>query len=454
MTSFSLDIERFYKELAEKGQQLKGIFRIQYPIYCIHANINDVTPDPLDNLDKAITSFYLVKPDITSFQIGCLMGTSKALIDHRINKLIQDGLLEKEKNKYKLTPIGIDVFKEKTIIRQHKRSYDFFLDGITFKPLPRIFYTYYRSKFIREDDSYIYTNLRGETKIARPFGPDIVHTPPNKSEIIEAITNIQAEEREIFSIPKGLVSIEDIAFSKLTFQLLVAVSSTENEMIKEIIDGFAIHSLAENVTYYDTLKKYIGIFEDTLNKKIANLEFKISIPRLREDRHEQPKPILLSNWPEIDKYKGSQNKCFSFSSEDLMKVIDQIFEIKHVVPESIVNNDTSVEISIDRKMLLDSPNRQKLVNDLIRARDYKFGDSTNNIFILYLYYKTNDDFVKEVIKSRLIICELKNLSKVDLKWASSIQKEFDYNYRELLIAGGEYELLERLDVEKHMVEIN
>ena len=53
MGLFSIDIDRFYDELVEKGQQLKGIFCIQYPIYCIHANIIDVTPDPLDNLDRA-----------------------------------------------------------------------------------------------------------------------------------------------------------------------------------------------------------------------------------------------------------------------------------------------------------------------------------------------------------------------------------------------------------------
>jgi hypothetical protein len=70
MGLFSIDIDRFYDELVEKGQQLKGIFCIQYPIYCIHANIIDVTPDSLDNLDRAIVDFLISKPDFTPFQIA------------------------------------------------------------------------------------------------------------------------------------------------------------------------------------------------------------------------------------------------------------------------------------------------------------------------------------------------------------------------------------------------
>lgn len=96
MGLFSIDIDRFYDELVEKGQQLKGIFCIQYPIYCIHANIIDVTPDPLDNLDKAIIDFLIAKPDFTPFQIASLMGTSKVLIEQRISKLLSDEFFEKQ----------------------------------------------------------------------------------------------------------------------------------------------------------------------------------------------------------------------------------------------------------------------------------------------------------------------------------------------------------------------
>jgi len=113
MGLFSIDIDRFYDELVEKGQQLKGIFCIQYPIYCIHANIIDVTPDPLDNLDRAIVDFLIAKPDFTPFQIASLMGTSKVLIEQRISKLLNDDLIIEEDNNCLLISFGVLVFKEK-----------------------------------------------------------------------------------------------------------------------------------------------------------------------------------------------------------------------------------------------------------------------------------------------------------------------------------------------------
>ena len=99
MNQFSIDIEKYYQELSLIGRQLKGMFCIQYPILCIHSVIADSTPDPLDNLDKVIVDFIKVKADFSSFQIGSIIGTSKALIELRIDDLINDGLLLKDGNK-------------------------------------------------------------------------------------------------------------------------------------------------------------------------------------------------------------------------------------------------------------------------------------------------------------------------------------------------------------------
>src|SRR5574343_832115 len=106
MSNFSIDIEKYYEELSAMGRQLKGIFCIQYPIYCIHSEISDSTPDPLDNLDKVIVDFYKVKADFTSFQIGSIIGTSKSLVQLRLEKLISDNLLRTEDEKYFLTEEG------------------------------------------------------------------------------------------------------------------------------------------------------------------------------------------------------------------------------------------------------------------------------------------------------------------------------------------------------------
>lgn len=449
MGLFSIDIEKFYNVLDERGQQLKGIFCLQYPIYCIHANITDETPDALDNLDNLIIDFLIAKPDSSSFLIASLIGTSKQLVELRIAKLIQDKLLEKREANHLLTDLGIFVFSEKTQKRQHKQSYDFYVDGITLEPLSKIFYSYYRTKLISENDSYYHTNKIGETRLIQPFGPDLVHTPPNNSEIVNNILEIGFDERENFSIPQGLVSIDETSFTKMTFQILVAVSSKSNTIIKELIDGHAIYSLSDEISYYETLKQHILCFQETLKNKINKLEFKIFIPYQKTDVIINPRSYLTSNWAEIQKNNESENKCFSFSSEDLLKVIDQVFEINHVVPESLVNEDDVIEIEIDENMLLGSDDRQKLIADLIRERDYKFGFESNNVFLLYLYYKTKDDFVKEVIdfKKALIDSDVKEINNI---WFQNNKSEYAENYRRLLIAAGEYELLERLDIEKYM----
>lgn len=452
MGFFSIDIEKFYEELEDSGQQLKGIFCLQFPIYCIHANITDITSDPLDNLDRAIADFFISKSDFTAFQIGSLMGTSKSLVELRIAKMVHDALLIQTGSDFRLSDHGIEVFKNKSQIRQHKQSYDFYIDGITLKPLPRAFYTYYNSKFISENDSYYRTNAKGESRLIRPFGPDLVHTPPDKTAIIGALFNIEQNERELFSIPNGLQEIDDISFTKLSLQLLVSVSSNGLLLKKQLIDGFAIYSISENISYYETLRKNVKIFESTIQSKIENLEFKINIPFFKTDRAEQPKPTLTSNWQEIDKYKTSANKCFSFSSEDLLKVVEQVFQINQVAEESLINSEKEIVINISKKMLLASTNRQKVINDLIRERDYKFGNPDNNVFLLYLYYKTNDPFVKAIVDFKKIINNY-NVKDITLSWIENHHPEFSKSYRQLLIAAGELELLEKLDIETHMIPI-
>ncbi len=453
MGLFSIDIDRYYEELSERGQQLKGMFCIQYPIYCIHSSIIDVTPDPLENLDNAIIEFLKKKPDFTAFQIASLMGTSKGLVEKRIKKLIDDHLLLDKDEEYLLSSLGVLVYKEKTQLRQHRRSYDFFLDGLTLKPLPRIFYGYYGSRFISEHDSYYYTNAKGETKLARPFGPDLVHTPPDKDVILNNIFTIDHSEREALAIPYGLNEISDISFTKLSLQLLVSVSSGEEGLVKQVIDGFAIHSLSDNISYYEALKRNIESFEENIKSRIENLEFKITIPPLRTDLKEQPKPILTSNWLEIDKYKSSHNKCFSFSSEDLLRVINEIFSINHVAEESIVNKDDELVININKRMLLESPNRNKLVSDLIRQRDYKFGHSDNNVFLLYIYFTSSDEFVNGVVHFKKLLSNIPG-SQISSEWIEKNHPEYRSNYRQLLIAAGEYEALERIDIKKHMANVN
>lgn len=452
MGLFSIDFEKLYEDLATKEEQILGMFCIQYPIYCIHSIILDSTKDPLDSLDKVIVDFLVAKPNYSQQQLAALLGASKSLIEFRINKLIFDGHLIEDTDKYYLSEIGIDVFINKTLIRQHKKSYDFYVDGISLKPLPKIFYTFYSSKYVNESDSYIYTNSLGNSRLIRPFGPDIVHTPLSKSSIVEEIKSIDLQSREDMHIPYGLVEIEDLSFSKLTLHCIVNVTKKDDILKKELLDGFPIYSLADNSSYYDATRRNVISFENNIKDKIKDLQFKIVIPKQREDNQGNFKPILTSNWQEIDRHKDSENKCFSFSSEDLDKVIEKTFDIKNARSENIVNKESEISIDINKEMLLNALDRKRLISNIIRMRDYKFGNTDNNVFILYIYYKTTDEFVKKVVALKNILNSIK-ISGMDIESFTSIYPEYKDNLRNYMVAAGEYEVLEKLDIKQYMLAI-
>ncbi len=453
MSAFHLDIEKFYQHFQETGGQLKGILCLQYPVYCIHANICDVTPDAMENIDRLIAGFYLKSTRLSAFQIGSLLGTSQTFIEMRTAALLRDGLLENKDGQLEITTSGKEVFQDKLQERQHNRAYDFYLDGISLKPLPQIFYNYYRSKLISEHDIRYFTNAKGETYTTTPFGPDIVHTPPDQPVLVDHIFAVAQEDREDYGIPSGLVSIAETAFTRQTFQLLVAVSTRNGEVVKEIIDGFAVYSLSDGLSYYETVKKHIRAFEPFLLERIQNLEFRIIVPPQPEDTAKRPRPIVTSNWGETDRYKDIANRCFSFSSEDLLKVVEEFFEIRDVLPGNLINTGADIEINLTKKMLMNSADKYKLLASLIRQRDYHMGNPDRNVFVLYLYYKTDDPFVEEVLGFSQLVRKSRKNTDLNHSWFTVTHPEFAHNYRELLIAAGELETLENIDIQQHMRQL-
>lgn len=454
MGLFSIDIERLFQDLSNKGQKLKGMFCIQYPIYCIHANITDSTPDPLESVDKVIVDFLASNPRLTPLQIGHFMGTSSKIIDRRIYKLQLDNLLKQEGSKLTPTEQGISVFKDKSSVRLHNRSYDFYLDGVTLQPLPKFYYTYYRAKFLSEDNILLRTSKSGETYTIRLFAPDIVHTPPDRQTIINNINKIEGNRRDEYSIPAGLTEINEISFNKLSLNLLVAVSESHDKLIKELIDGFALHSLKDNISYYESAKRNINIFEESLKSRLDRLVFKIVSPKRRSYQDTNQKVFLTSNWHEVDRYEKAEQSCFSFSSEDLNLAITQFFSLSNLVSDNVVNTDKNIEINVTKAMLLESSNRTKVIDSLIRGRDYKvFNHESSldkNVFLIYLYFNTNDPFVRETVELKKLIYEhQKNNGKVNLDWINSLNV-LSHDYRQLLIAAGEYDILEKLDIERYM----
>ncbi len=452
MNIFSIDIEKYYDELSQMNRQLKGIICIQYPIYCIHSEITDSTPDPLDNLDNVIVDFLKIKPDFNSFQIGSIMGTSKSLVDLRLDKLVRDGLLIKTGSEYILTEQGIFVFETKTHLRAHKLSYDFYIDGITLQPLPKVFYNYYRSKLFSENQRYLYTNSKGETKIARPFAPDIVHTPPEKNKISELIYAIDKDKRILFGIPVGLQTINEVSFTKMSFHLLVSISKSTDGLMKELIDGYAIYSLREENSYYKTLRRNVVFFEPTMKDRIQNLEFKLVMPLQKKECSDKTSPYLTTNWPEIDRYKDSHNKCFNFSREDLINFLETNLGLKYLDQKSIIYEDDTVEINIRKNTLIESPNRKKLISDLIRKRDYRIYSNNldRNVFLFYLYYHSDDPAIMDLIGFIKLVHENKCLSFTSFQRS---HPEYNDKAREYLILAGELDILEKFDIENHMISL-
>lgn len=123
-----------------------------------------------------------------------------------------------------------------------------------------------------------------------------------------------------------------------------------------------------------------------------------------------------------------------------------------LIPKNIVNEDSEISIDINKEMLLNAPDRKKLISNIIRKRDYKFGNTDNNVFILYIYYKTTDEFVKKVVALKSILNNIK-VSEMDVDTFLINYPEYKDNLRNYMVAAGEYEVLEKLDVNQHMLAL-
>lgn len=450
MGLFSLDIEKIYKELSVKDEKILGMFCIQYPIYCIHTNILDSSIDSLDSLDQLIIDCLKIKSNYSQLQLAAILGTSKKLIEYRIDKLILDNHLENKENDFVITELGKDVFIRKSLKRLHKKSYDFYLDGVSLNPLSVDFYKFYKTNFFSENDIEYYTNNKGQTTINRPFAPDIVHTPITKQTLVNKIMNIPELERESYSIPLGLVEIEDISFTKLSLPVLINVTKSANGLKKELIDGFVFHAFDSENSYYQEARKNVIEFEKNCLDRIKNLQFKIIIPNKGGEVDTDKKPIITSNWDEIDKYKESNQKCFIFSKEDLKEVVEKLYKLKNVEIENLINEESEIGINITKKMLLASNDRKAVISNLLRERDYVIVNTYKNVFMLYLYYKSTDIFVNKVIRFKKIIDDYTKNNK-DFQTIVFFHPEYKYDFRECLIAAGEFEVLESIDIFNHMI---
>jgi hypothetical protein len=181
------------------------------------------------------------------------------------------------------------------------------------------------------------------------------------------------------------------------------------------------------------------------------------VPFQKKDSNEKPIPFLTTNWPEIDRYKDSNTKCYNFSSEDLIKFLQSDppfgFGITEIEMESIINDEDNIVINIRENHLLKSSNRQKLLSDLIRKRDYKIFNNSleRNVFLFLIFYSTDDLVVKELID---FIELIKEYQRFPFSRFIESHPKYTEKIKPFLLLAGELELLEKFDIENHMIAVN
>ena len=436
MALFNLDIERYYQTKKEEGIELKSIAYLQYPIYCIHATILDSTPDPLEKLDKAIVKCILISSNMSILDIAQFLSVQKRGVEIRIQQMKSEGLIDGEK-KFRVTEEGKEVLINGTEKRFQKRQHNFYLDGISFRPLSSELYApKYLKSFFNENEYTFYTNSRGETKSDKPFKPNIVHEPLIKEKVLENIFEIPENEREAWAIPPGLENIETIDFTKMSMPILVGLMLKNEKSYRELIDGFS------NV---GDSKKTMS-FKSKIESKIDKLELRIDT--WKDKINETDKFAFASNWVEIDK-ENEEDKLQFLTNEDLKLVFSKLYDVKFISEEEIINSKFEIGINVTEEMLLNlKSNRGQLLRNLERGREYQRMSGKNGIWVVYVSFKTDSPFVENLLEIKSFLSDAR---KKELEVKHITARLFSYiNYRKALVLLEEYELLEKIDINQHM----
>ena len=439
MAIFSLDIERFILAQREFGKDLRGIACIQYPIYCLHTEIKDISPDPLDSLDKSIAR-VIESTTVNAAIISNLLSVPISGVKSRIEQFSFYDYLNDEKTG--LSQYGYNMLIKCEEKKVKRRSYDFFIDGITFKPMQESFYARkYKQAMAEEMEFKYYTDSNGNIKSSCDFSPSIVHTPFDPEKVRDLILNVDENSRESLNIPIGLQSIEKITFTKITFPILIALSDNNGKPIKELIDGF--NSLGES----DNL----NLIQESISSRLKNVEMRLEVKRDRES-NDYFDFDFTSNWNEID-IISDDLKLFRVFKEDLKTAFENHYSIKHIPIENIISEENQIGINISRAILSDSENPRNIVNNLVRGRDYQMTNKffRTGIWVTFFSFNASDQFTIEIIEVLNFIEEAKS---ADFMISQYIKRFSKYeNYREMLIFLEEFELLEDIDIYLNMTQI-
>ena len=434
MALFNIDIERYYQAQLAEGSELKSIAYIQYPIFCIHANILDSSPDPLEKLDVSILKCISLFSEITPIKIAQLLGLQKRAVEMRIVTMRNEGLI---KNRNLLTKEGEKLIGNATLKRLQRRPYDFYIDGINFHPLKKELYSSkYLNSFFNENEYSYYTNSKGETLSSKPFKPNIVHEPLRKDKVIEKLLSIPTDERGEYRIPQGLEEIETLDFTKMTMPILIGLLIKDGQPFRRLIDGFSVVGDPDK----------ISSFAPNLDRKINKLELRLDTWQDKET--EKFKFYFTSNWHEID--LDSQKYQLQFiSNEDLKIALMSCYGIQTLSDEDIINTPFEIGLNISKNLLLNSgSNKRHHLKNLARGRDYQMLSTKNGIWIVFIRFTTQCPFVKNLLDIQSFLRNARD-KKLDINHISERIIQYEI-FRQALVFLEEYDLLEKIDINQNM----
>lgn len=440
MATFSLDIERLIKRFQEEGKDLKAIASIQYPIYTLHCEILDSSPEPLDILDKSIAKLI---DEITfdDTEIGKILGVPISGIKTRLEYFKTYEYLKHDGKS--LTQLGKNEIFYTTEKKLKRKSVDFLIDGVTLNPLPNDFYLkLYKHVIIEEFEYSFHTKDDGSTISSYDFAPSVVHTAIDIDTIQNKLKGINVPNRKNFHIPVGLESIENISFEKCTFPLLIAIYDHENGYGKELLDGFKMDGVSE----------HLKVFDETLKERIEKLELRLVI-KTEKQTNEFRDFDFHTNWNEIDN-DSEEKKLFWISKEDLLTAFEEYYKLKNLSLDNIISDSNQIGLNVTRNLLKNAEQRRLIINNVKRGRDYQMTMKfkRTGVWVTFFNFQTQDPFVQDCLE---IIEILDTIKRAKLGFTDVHKKLKEYeSYRDILIFLEEFEVLESIDIHRHMIQKN
>jgi hypothetical protein len=438
MAIFTLDIERLVKRYQEEGKDLKAIASIQYPIYTLHCEILDSSPEPLDTLDKSIAKLI---DEITFDQteIASILGVPMSGVKNRLEYFNTYEYLDQQGKS--LSQLGKNELFYSTEKKLKRKSFDFLIDGVTLDPLPNDFYSkLYKHVIIEEFEYSFHTREDGSTISTYDFAPSVVHTAMDVDIIQKKLKGINPVELKSYHIPVGLESIENLSFEKCTFPILVAIYDHPTGHGKELLDGFKL----------DGASDHLQVFEETLRERIKKLELRLLI-KSEKQTNEFKDFDFHTNWNEID-IETDEKKLFWISKEDLLTAFQEHYKLKNLSLDNIISGSNDIGLNVTKELLKNAEQRRLIINNVKRGRDYEMTMKfkRTGVWVTFFSFKTQDAFVQDCLEILEILDNVKR-SKLEVSDIHDKLKEYE-SYRDILIFLEEFEILESIDIDSHMIQ--